>query len=162
MALLGIDRRCWLVAAAAACMCTLGLAEASAKRQADPVQPAAETLPNPQSVSFQEESPEIELCCPQPCITYRHHKKRRSVCCNSCDPPIKTELLVKAPTGCCESCYVKVPVCIPACCTDAPKVCYTSGFLGRCVAEYTYCCGFTIRVSFRHRGDVVVHYYGGY
>ena len=36
----------------------------------------------------------VELCCPKPCIQYRHHRRRLKACC-TCDPPIETVLLVK-------------------------------------------------------------------
>jgi hypothetical protein len=66
-------------------------------------------------------------------------------------------LQVKDPCACC---LVEVPVCIPACCTTAPKVCCYKGFLHRQVVEYSWDCGFCLKVVFDRCGDVTVHYYG--
>jgi len=101
---------------------------------------------------------ELTICCEKPCIVYRHHGRCRRACC-TCAPPVKTVLLVKNPADCRE-CYVEVPVCIPACCTQPPCVDGRCGLFGRGVVDYDYCCGFRIRVIFRRCGDVVVHYFG--
>jgi hypothetical protein len=90
-----------------------------------------------------------------PCITYRG-QRALDVCCG-CEPPIKTVLLVKDPVTCC---CVEVPICLPACCTDAPEVCAREGLLGRGVVTHDWCCGFSVKVTFRNRGDVVVTYSG--
>jgi hypothetical protein len=66
-------------------------------------------------------------------------------------------LQVKDPCSCC---LVEVPVCIPACCLSNPKVCCSKGFLRRDVVEYSWDCGFCLKVVFDRQGDVTVHYYG--
>jgi hypothetical protein len=93
------------------------------------------------------------ICCPRD-ICYRSHKG-----CGCYDPCKKMELIlqVKDPCACC---LVEVPVCIPACCTTAPKVCCHKGFLRREVVEYSWDCGFCLKVVFDRCGDVTVHYYG--
>jgi hypothetical protein len=97
-------------------------------------------------------------CAPcAPTITYLHHGCK--VCCG-CTPPIETALEVKDPSGC--SCApVIIPVCLPSCCTDVPQVTCHCGLLGRGVVRYDYCCGLTIKIVFRHTGDIVVHYIHG-
>jgi hypothetical protein len=93
------------------------------------------------------------ICCPRD-ICYRSHKG-----CGCYDPCKKMELIlqVKDPCACC---LVEVPVCIPACCTTAPRVCCYKGFLRREVVEYSWDCGFCLKVVFDRCGDVTVHYYG--
>ncbi|HTM55595.1 MAG TPA: hypothetical protein VL175_16320 [Pirellulales bacterium] len=93
-------------------------------------------------------------CCPKPCITYRHRGPK--LCCG-CEPGIETVLKVKDPCTCCE---VDVPVCLPACCQGEPKVCVGTGFLGRDIVEYEWCCGFSVRVAFKHNGDLIVTTWG--
>jgi len=62
-----------------------------------------------------------EVCCPDPCIVYRHCGPK--LCCN-CDPPKEIVLKVKDP---CTGCVVEVPICLPACCEGEPEVCYGRG-----------------------------------
>ena len=96
-----------------------------------------------------------EPCCEEPCITYRHHGPK--LCCNSCKPPQQIVLRVKNP---CTGCETDVPVCIPACCEGEPKVCNGTGFLGRNVVEYEWCCGFSVKIAFKHCGDLLVSTWG--
>lgn len=91
----------------------------------------------------------------QPCIVYRHHGPK--LCCDNCAAPIPTIIKVKDPCSCCE---VDVQVCLPACCSGDPTVCCGTGFLGRNVVEYEWCCGYSVRVAFRHCGDVLVTTWG--
>jgi len=96
--------------------------------------------------------------CYQPCIYYKHVGLRK-VCC-SCEPPIK--VVVKAcDPGCC-GCAVEVPMCIPACCTDAPCVTSRCGLFGRGIVNYQWKCGFRAQVVFTRHGDVHVKYFGRY
>ena len=94
-------------------------------------------------------------CCQKPCITYRHRGPK--LCCGCCQPPVPTVLSVKNPCTCCE---IEVPVCLPACCTGEPKVCRGTGLFGRDVVEYEWCCGFSVRVAFKHCGDLIVTTWG--
>jgi hypothetical protein len=90
-----------------------------------------------------------------PCITYRN-RGCVDVCCG-CEAPIEAVLLVKDPVTCC---CVEVPVCLPPCCSDEPKVCGREGLFGRGIVDYEWCCGFSVKVTFRARGDIVVTYVG--
>ncbi|WP_425619230.1 hypothetical protein NA78x_002968 [Anatilimnocola sp. NA78] len=129
-------------------------AEAKLNRR---VQPAAEAAPAaaPAVVAAPSCAPVCApKCCP-PCISYRHHKG-----CKCFDPCKTVELIlhVKDPCTCC---LVEVPVCMPVCCSGDPEVCCHKGFMGRQVVEYSWACGFSLKVVFDRRGnDVVVHYYG--
>ena len=95
------------------------------------------------------------VCCRQPCITYRQCGPK--LCCGPCQPPVETVLKVKNP---CTGCESDVTVCRPACCTGEPKICFTTGFLGRNVVEYEWCCGYSVRVAFKHTGDLLVTTWG--
>jgi hypothetical protein len=97
-------------------------------------------------------------CPPQRRIVYRNHCRplRKGDCL--CAPPIQTVLVV--PDGRCCQCAVEVPVCIPACCTDAPQVEARRGLLGRTRVLYRWCCGFEVEVVFCGNGDLIVHYDG--
>ncbi len=95
------------------------------------------------------------VCCPKPCITYRHRGPK--LCCGCCEPPVQTVLLVKDPCTCCP---VEVSVCLPACCKGEPTVCCGVGFLGRDVVNYEWCCGFSVRIAFKHSGDLIVTTWG--
>ena len=94
------------------------------------------------------------ICKDPRCISYCHHRSR---CCF--DPCKTTPLVLQVPDNCC-CCLVEVPVCIPACCEGAPSVCCHRGIFGRQVVEYSWCCGFHLKVVFDRCGDVTVHYYG--
>lgn len=89
-------------------------------------------------------------CCPAPCITYRHRGPK--ICCG-CAPSVQTVLVVNDPCTCCP---VQIPVCLPSCCTGEPTVCCHTGFLGRDVVSYEWCCGFSVDVRFLRSGDIVV------
>jgi hypothetical protein len=95
-------------------------------------------------------SPALALCCPQPCITYKHHG--RSKCCL---PRIETVLAVKDPCAC--GCFIEVPLCIPGCCTTAPEMCCKTGLFGRQIVEYKWCCGYRVKIIFDRHGDLIVH-----
>lgn len=118
-------------------------------RQAEPAKAAAPASPAPVAVVASC----APKCCP-PSICYRHHKG-----CGCFDPCKRMEMVlqVKQPCTCC---LVDVPVCIPACCTGNPTVCCYKGFLRRDVVEYSWPCGFCLKVVFDRCGDVTVHYYG--
>ncbi|ADB19254.1 hypothetical protein Psta_4612 [Pirellula staleyi DSM 6068] len=94
-------------------------------------------------------------CCDR-CITYRSHTLLR--CKFKCSPTEKIVLQVTDPCCCC---FINVPVCVPCCCAkEAPEVCTHCGILGRTVTEYTWCCGYKVKVIIDRCGDVTVHTYG--
>jgi hypothetical protein len=97
----------------------------------------------------------VATCCPKPCITYRHRGPK--LCCGVCEPPVETVLKVKDPCTCCD---VDVAVCLPACCKGEPKVCTGTGIFGRDVVEYQWCCGYSVKVAFKHSGDLIVTTWG--
>lgn len=74
-------------------------------------------------------------------------------CC--CPPaPIQATLCVNPPCRCCRQ---NVSVCLPGCCTEAPTVCWRSGFLGRQIGTYSWpCCGHSVKVVVTRRGAVKV------
>ena len=55
---------------------------------------------------------------------------------------------------------VDVAVCLPACCKGEPKVCAGTGIFGRDVVEYRWCCGYSVKVAFKHSGDLIVTTWG--
>ncbi|MGD9722295.1 MAG: hypothetical protein AB7O59_11360 [Pirellulales bacterium] len=95
-----------------------------------------------------------EPCCPEPCIKYHHCGPK--LCCG-CEPPKEITLKVKNP---CTGCEVDVPICLPACCKGEPEICCGKGLFCRDVVEYEWCCGFRVKVIFRHCGDLLVKTWG--
>ena len=99
-------------------------------------------------------APAAAVCCPQRCITYKHHGRCRKDC-RTCVPPYELVLGVKDPCVC--GCLVPVTLCVPGCCTDVPSMTCHRGLLGRQIVEYRWCCGYKVKVIFDRRGDVTVH-----
>lgn len=75
-----------------------------------------------------------------------------------CRQMVPVHVQVKNPSDCC--CYT-VCVKVPACCEGDPHVSSRRGILGRGIVEVCWDCGWTAKVVFRARGDVVVHYMAG-
>ena len=92
---------------------------------------------------------------PAPPIDYDTHRGARRMYRSG---QIQMVVVAQDPAdGCC----YEIPLCIPACCTDAPKVSSGRGIFGRGVVEYCWSCGFRAKVKFRHiLGDVKVEYQG--
>ncbi len=95
------------------------------------------------------------VCCPEPCVTYRHRGPK--LCCDSCKPSTPLTLKVR---NLCTGCETDVEVCLPACCEGEPKVCEGTGFLCRDTVVYEWCCGYSVRVAFKHCGDLLVTTWG--
>ena len=91
-----------------------------------------------------------------PCIRYVQHHPHRKTCCD-CGPSYQTVLTVIDPKTCCP---IDVPVCLPSCCTGQPVCSGRNGLLGRGITNYSWCCGYRVRIVVGHHGDVTVHYYG--
>lgn len=96
-----------------------------------------------------------EICKEPRCIAYKSHRFLRCKwdCCNT------QKVVLQVPDYCC-CCLVEVPVCIPACCSGEPTVCTHCGHFGRSVVEYSWCCGYHLKVIFDRCGNVTVHSYG--
>lgn len=96
-----------------------------------------------------------ELCKEPRCIAYKSHRFLRC----KWDRCHTQQVVLQVPDYC-SCCLVEVPVCIPACCSGAPTVCAHDGCFGRDVVEYSWCCGYHLKVVFDRCGNVVVHSYG--
>jgi hypothetical protein len=66
-------------------------------------------------------------------------------------------LTAKDPCTCCE---IEVPVCVPGCCKEPSCVTCRRGLFGRSITEYTWCCGYRVKIVVTRRGAVIVHTYG--
>lgn len=130
-------------------------------------QPSPEMLPPPPDATAQKMfMPYVQKggmpcgpncgCPPQRRIEYRNHCRPVRKGDFLCAPPIQTVLAVPDGSSCQGA--VEVPVCIPACCTDAPRVEARRGLLGRTRVLYRWCCGFEVEVVFCGNGDLIVHY----
>jgi len=152
-------RRCLLLGAAlVASLIVAHQAEARIVRRAE-AEPASLTKKTSATSDCAKPEPSCctpaPVCCDEPCIKYHHRGPK--LCCGNCSPPKEIVLKVKNP---CTGCETDVPVCMPACCEGEPKVCEGTGFLGRDIVEYEWCCGFSVRVAFKHGGDLVVTTWG--
>jgi hypothetical protein len=142
--------------AVAAAALVLTTCQARADVQPTPTPAPGEAEASPSDV-VADVGTSVPPCCTKPCISYRHHRRCRRHCCCDCRPPVSVVLQVVDP---CRSCYVEVPVCLPACCGDTPTVCSRRGLFGRRIVDYSWCCGYHIKVVFRRCGDLIVHCYG--
>lgn len=127
---------------------------------ADANSAVAAGLPQMTTVSVTErtvsEGP-LPLCPSKRCIRYHYHPLHRKVCRDCCKPPFKAVVTVE--DKCC-GCLIEVPICVPACCEDAPKVSTHCGVFGRQVTEYCWCCGYRVKIVMDRCGDLHVHYFG--
>jgi hypothetical protein len=98
--------------------------------------------------------PVVDACCP-PKIRTRHHRLGPKPC-GGWGKTVDMLLEVKSRKGCC---LIEVPVRVPLCCVDVPKVNSRSGLLGRTIHHYHWKCGYRIKLVVNRHGDVVVHYY---
>jgi hypothetical protein len=106
-------------------------------------------------VKVQPVAPVALAPCKDRCIDYRSHRFLRC----KFDPCTARQIILQVTDPCC-CCYVEVPVCVPCCCEGAPQVCTRCGICGRHIVEYTWCCGYEVKVIFDKCGDVTVHTYG--
>jgi len=84
-------------------------------------------------------------------IKYKYGKRVRK---NGSGPPLTIELTVQDPCYC--DCAVRIPVCMPACCTDVPSVTSRGGAAGKGVVKYRWSCGYRVIIVFRRSGDILV------
>ena len=94
------------------------------------------------------------VCCPTPCVTYVHCGPK--LCCG-CEPGKPITMTVKDP---CTGCETEIQVCLPACCEGEPTMCCGTGLFCRDVINYEWCCGFRVKVIFKHCGDLIVKTWG--
>ena len=90
------------------------------------------------------------------CVRYVQHCPHRKTCCG-CGSSYQTVLTVIDPKTCCQ---IEVPVCLPSCCTGYPQSSGRDGLFGRGITNYSWCCGYSVRIVVGSCGDVTVHYYG--
>ena len=98
-----------------------------------------------------------DCCGTQYSVVYRQHHPRRKVCCGCCVEPYTTMLQIKNPCSCSP---VEVPVCVPGCCTEPPSVSCRAGLFGRSITEFTWCCGYRVRIVLTRDNTIIVHSYG--
>ncbi len=127
-----------------------------------PAQPVETQQVEPQPVVVQSASiaelAATTSCAPKYCIKYHKHRRLRRVCCDDCLQPYTAMLNVTDPCTCIP---VEVPVCVPGCCTDAPKMSCRRGLFGRTVTEFTWCCGYRVKIVLSsRRNEITVHTYG--
>jgi hypothetical protein len=70
------------------------------------------------------------------------------LCCRDCCPPPPPQKVVLQVCHPCTGCKYNVPVCIPACCTGAPTVCYQDTIVGDGKVVFQWCCGHKVIVRF--------------
>ena len=136
--------------------CSLALAAESPDAMPELITPG-EVLPAPSAEARTEVMlSSAPVCSPARVSSYRWHRsaKRFSACHRG---TIDTSLVVDNPADCASCCY-EVAICVPACCAGEPRHWSRVGLFGRGIVEYRWRCGWTVRVIFRARGDVVVHY----
>jgi hypothetical protein len=96
------------------------------------------------------------VCCPTPCISYRHVGRPLKCCTSCCEPPVQTVLTIKDSCSCCP---INIPVCLPGCCKDCPTESCRPGLGGRGVYTYDWCCGVRIVVRVQRDGGILVTYH---
>jgi len=99
------------------------------------------------------------VCCPTPCIKYRHAAFDLGRLCRPkcCKPPVKLVLATKNPCTCCP---VDVPVCLPGCCCGEPIVDCRKTLIGEGIVTYDWCCGVSVTIRYKKCGEVLVTYRG--
>jgi hypothetical protein len=130
-------------------------AEPRASTTADSKRPTVvQQLPQPADAPIAPPRAERDIRVhPAPPIDYETHRRARRMYHSG---QLQMVMVAQDPAdGCC----YEIPLCIPACCTDAPTVSSGRGIFGRGVVEYCWSCGFKAKVKFRHvLGDVKVDY----
>ncbi|QDV72414.1 hypothetical protein [Botrimarina mediterranea] len=121
-------------------------------------QPSAEPAPSV-VVAEHAPAPAGPVCCPINVVDYRTTlSAKRAYRCYG--PGVNTAVCVDNPADCTGAHY-EVPLCVPACCTGAPRVCNARpGLLGRGKVDIVWDCGFTATVVFRAHGGAIVIYQG--
>jgi hypothetical protein len=113
-----------------------------------PPQPAIESAPEPPVLEAPVETPAET---PQPSEPSLEPVLSGSPCA------VETVLVVEDP--CRRGRCVEVSVTLPSACVDPPRIDCWRGLLGRRGVTYRWCCGMTVDVIFRLRGDILVRCY---
>lgn len=111
----------------------------------------------PEVVTVLKGEPVEELIGPGirgPNIVYRNHGPQRLKQCGT----VTVHLSVNDP---CKGCVYDVPVCLPECCIEAPRVVVEkAGAHGRSVGVYVWCCGYKVKIIHDGCGNIGVHTIG--
>lgn len=77
---------------------------------------------------------------------------------NCCPPPPPRTVILQVCHPC-TNCKIDIPVCVPACCVDVPKVCFERTLIGSGKTVFEWCCGHRVVVRYHHNGGyrVVQH-----
>jgi hypothetical protein len=103
-------------------------------------------------------APAGPVCCPLNVVDYRTTlSAKRAYRCYG--PGVNTAVCIDNPVDCTCTQY-EVQLCVPACCTGAPRVCPSTGLFGRGKVDLVWDCGFTATVVFRVHGGAIVIYQG--
>lgn len=76
-------------------------------------------------------------------------------CGPACPPPPPQHIVLQVCHPC-TGCTIDVPVCVPACCTGAPTVCFRNTLIGNGKTVFEWCCGYQVVVRYTHCGYRVV------
>lgn len=88
------------------------------------------------------------------CVKYRHFGRR---VVRDCQPVVTQMLCAVNP---CTGCQIEVPVCLPVCCDDCPKVHGRRAVFSQSLVSYEWCCGVKVVIRFERCGAVTVTYHG--
>lgn len=123
-----------------------------------PAEPAVVVESAPSVVVEAAPAPAGPVCCPLNVVDYRTTlSAKRAYRCYG--PGVNTAVCIDNPADCTCTQY-QVALCVPACCTGAPRVCPSTGLFGRGKVELVWDCGFTATVVFRAHGGAIVIYQG--
>jgi hypothetical protein len=123
-----------------------------------PAEPAVVVESAPSVVVEAAPVPAGPVCCPLNVVDYRTTlSAKRAYRCYG--PGVNTAVCIDNPADCTCTQY-QVNLCVPACCTGAPRVCPSTGLFGRGKVDLVWDCGFTATVVFRAHGGAIVIYQG--
>jgi hypothetical protein len=121
-----------------------------------PAEPTVVIEPTPSVVVEAAPAPAGPVCCPLNVVDYRTTlSAKRAYRCYG--PGVNTAVCIDNPSDCTCTQY-QVNLCVPSCCTGAPRVCPSTGLFGRGKVDLVWDCGFTATVVFRAHGGAIVIY----
>ena len=86
-------------------------------------------------------------------VSYRHIGRPIASKCS----PVSTRVLYICDP--CTGCKIEVPVCLPCCCDDCPKVSSRRAVFSVGLVTYEWCCGVKVVVRLQRCGEVLVTYH---